>query len=55
VIKVFKNFINYKDQQKINETILSPRWLWGHRSNPIMSHNDSEFFWQIPYLIKEEF
>jgi Rps23 Pro-64 3,4-dihydroxylase Tpa1-like proline 4-hydroxylase len=55
MIKVFKDFITLKDQEKINETILSPKWKWGHASDYKLSLSDTEFFWQIHSLEKEDF
>lgn len=55
MIKVFKNFINFKEQEKINETILSPKWKWGHASDDKLPFDIQEIFWQIHSLENEDF
>ena len=52
MIKHFKDFLTPREQLVINQTIMSPRWQWGHGSNGLPNQG---MFWKIDSLEKEEF
>ena len=46
----FNNFISDQELSYIESIVGSPRWRWGHKSNP----TDTQAFWQIDDLKDDE-
>lgn len=47
----YENVLSQKDFEHIQDIILSPRWAWGHTSNP----SDQTSFWEIYDLENDPF
>ena len=52
MITQYKDFLLPSEQLTINQTIMSPRWQWGHSSNGAA---DGGMFWKIDGLEQDEF